>query len=327
MSEIKAPASAEAPIIAELQRAGDGVRSAAKWLAASFGAIGALLVAGSQFSSIGRLSWHGPRLYVAIVGIFLALLAVALVLWRLFDVLMPSQVSLSTLASGSSTEALRAYIEAGPAALRGFDDLASLNEAYLEAFRDSQETFLAYCDLLRETGDENARSVKEGLAKAQAADGKLTVIDSTVGYVVKLASLEQLRNQLQSKKGQMFTGAFCVALGIGLFAWAANPPKKKQEASASTVRLRDAHLEGAQLALAQLAGADLHGANLEHAVLVGANLAGADLSGSYLVATNLRGSDLRGAKLEDVTWGDTICPDGTSSNTQEDGCASHRSPK
>jgi hypothetical protein len=320
------PAPTESPIIAELQRAADGVRSAAKWLAASFGAIGAVLVAGSQFSTIGRLSWHNARLYVALAGVAIALWAVARVLWILFDVMMPSQMSLSTLA-GESGRVLRNYLDERPEALLGFSDLSSLDRDYRRALEDRLRTYLAYCDLVLETGDEKAAGVKEAMGKAIAADAKLNVIDSTVGYVVKLVSVEQLRNLLQNNKWGIFRAAVLVAVGIGVFAWAANPEEKKQSPAATTVHLRNAHLEGAQLSLAQLTGADLHGAHLERAVLVGANLAGADLSGSYLVAANLRGGDLRRAKLQDVTWGDTTCPDGTTSNAHEDGCASHRSPK
>ena len=65
-----------------------------------------------------------------------------------------------------------------------------------------------------------------------------------------------------------------------------------------------------------LGGADLSGANLRYADLSGANLSEANLSGANLCGTNLRGADLSGANLRfvimrDISFCNTIMPDGS----------------
>jgi hypothetical protein len=82
--------------------------------------------------------------------------------------------------------------------------------------------------------------------------------------------------------------------------------------------LRDAKLTNATLDGANLAGARLNGADLRNAVLDTVVLAGADLSGA-----DLRNAILSGADLDGAIWDNTVCPDGTNSNTNGlNACAS-----
>ena len=68
-------------------------------------------------------------------------------------------------------------------------------------------------------------------------------------------------------------------------------------------------------------GADLSGVDLTGADLRGAVLWGADLTGA-----NLAGADVRDADLSDVDWGDTVCPDGSNSDSHEGSCLGHLDP-
>ena len=77
--------------------------------------------------------------------------------------------------------------------------------------------------------------------------------------------------------------------------------------------LRHRNLERVNLSGAILTGANLEGARLEDAFLPNANLTGA----------NLRHADLRHADLSGVTWSNTICPDGTNSNSHGNSCQGH----
>ena len=97
--------------------------------------------------------------------------------------------------------------------------------------------------------------------------------------------------------------------------------------------LQGDNLLGAQLGNARLIGARMHGDNLngaqlQHAFLNGAdleraNLRGADLSGADLSRADLTGANLHGATLHGVTWSDTICPDGSNSDTDGGTCANN----
>lgn len=111
------------------------------------------------------------------------------------------------------------------------------------------------------------------------------------------------------------------------------------------VQLMYAQLAYANLASSQLQGADLSGSdargadlsytnfsgatlrwsslmwsNFSFANLTGANLSGAFLAGVNFHGANLSGADLTGADLTGVNWQDTICPDGTNSNTHNQTC-------
>jgi uncharacterized protein YjbI with pentapeptide repeats len=129
------------------------------------------------------------------------------------------------------------------------------------------------------------------------------------------------------------------------------------DANLNGANLTDADLElteliGATLANANLSGADLSSADLYdvasggitgtpsafpndgwsiiNGYLVGpganltdADLSGVDLSGVDLTTGNLTGANLSGANLSGVIWSDTICPDGTNSNSDGDTCVNN----
>ncbi|MGH3401641.1 MAG: pentapeptide repeat-containing protein [Streptosporangiaceae bacterium] len=86
-------------------------------------------------------------------------------------------------------------------------------------------------------------------------------------------------------------------------------------------------LQNATLAGLDLSGLDMFGANFTSADLRGTNLTGAVLQNAVLTRTNLTGANLTDANMTNAitaaaTWSNTICPDGTNSNSYVDGCFS-----
>ena len=79
-------------------------------------------------------------------------------------------------------------------------------------------------------------------------------------------------------------------------------------------------LDRLNFSYANFFGANLAEANLYQAILAGANLAGANLTGA-----DLHDADLDGANLFNVTWSNTICPDGSNSddNGYPSSCVGH----
>ena len=88
------------------------------------------------------------------------------------------------------------------------------------------------------------------------------------------------------------------------------------------VDFANADLRHRNLERVNLSGAILTGANLDGAQLDDAHAA-ASRQGSHSGSTNLRHADLRHADVSDVTWSNTICPDGTNSNSNGNSCQGH----
>lgn len=268
------------------------IRDAGKWLIAASAAVGAVLIAGSQLSSIGQLPF-GWRLGWAVAGVVLALTAVVFAVWAAVQVLLPVGVTLDELESHwtANTRADVVFFHDNPGQL-GATSPGQLNErwnaAWDERVRAERE--------LRSAADADRGAKK---VTAEAADAEFRRIDGDVRTVLQNAQYQLLRDEFGKVLTKLLAAAGLAAVGIMLFAWAANPPK----ASASATTLRNAHLVGGDLGDAQLAGADL---------------TGADLTGA-----NLRGADLSNAVVKDVTWLHTTCPDGTDSNDDGNSCRGH----
>jgi uncharacterized protein YjbI with pentapeptide repeats len=90
--------------------------------------------------------------------------------------------------------------------------------------------------------------------------------------------------------------ATMTAVGIGLFAWAANPPEPVVQ---------------------------LQGVSLKGAILRDADLSRADLTAADFTNADLTGASLSGAILNDAVWKNTICPDGKNSDQVEGTCRGH----
>jgi len=94
-------------------------------------------------------------------------------------------------------------------------------------------------------------------------------------------------------------------------------------ANLSASNLEDLFAENAILQGANLGNSNLQGANFTSANLEGANLQGSNLDGADFRHADLSGAHLVGANLRDVTWSDTVCPDGSNSTADGGSCASH----
>ncbi len=100
--------------------------------------------------------------------------------------------------------------------------------------------------------------------------------------------------------------------------------------------VRCASFDGAALAGVSFVNADATGASfvgatisnsrMDDAVLIGADFSGATLSQVRFTGADLRGADLRSADVSGVRWGETICPDGLTSDASGGACDLTRDP-
>jgi hypothetical protein len=274
----------------DLSEARELVRAAAKWFIAGLGAIGAVLVAGSQLSSVGALDVDSSRFWIAIAGVSIGLLAILWAMWRVVDVLAPGRWSFedvvrawedpgatSSLPWRKNRNAVGRYLREHPLALGGFASPRKIQELYDESEAD-----------------------REGLDD---------LVDLMNDLLEKAATVS-LQSRFGALRLQIAAGVMLGAAGIIAFAWAANPADPQQPPPS----LRNANL----------VGAELRGVSLRNVDLAGADLTNADLTGS----------DLAGAKIDDVTWSNTTCPDGTNSDaaldpSQDQGgtCSGHLVPQ
>jgi len=262
----------------ELATAQDLVRSAAKWFIGGLGAIGAVLIAGSQISSVGALQAGSLRLYLAITGVIVGLLAILWAMWRVVDVLAGKRWTFEELV-----EEWRATKSA-----------ASPNAGRWHRWRSRMKHPVGW--FLRDTPtalggfSSPVRILKEFDRSPAGREGLQDLVDLMSELQAK-ASTVYVAARFQTLRRQIAAGVVVGAAAIILFAWAANPATPQQPAPS----LRNANLRGA----------DLRGASLRNADMTGADLSNA----------NLAGADLRGATTTNAIFSNTTCPDGTNSDT------------
>ena len=273
-----------------LEQANALLSSSSKWLIAALGAIGAVLVAGSQLSSLGSLPL-GPRFTAALVGLALGLVGVIWAIWRVLDVLAPRRYTISELSAE--------WVRSGAVAdegVRGWwkryrhpvPDWFARNSEHL-AGQDSPKELLKHW----KKSEEKRRPDRQAALEA-------------INNMVALATYTRARVAFARMKPALALAMLMAAAGISVFAWAANPPEK------SPATLRNADLSGTDLTGVSLAGADLTGTNL-----TGANLKGAVMKDAIL----------KDVTWSNTTCPDGTNSDDTASASGKDGsCEGHLVP-
>jgi hypothetical protein len=212
---------------AVLPNASDRIREALKWLITTFAAIGAVLVAGSQLSSLGTLDTGSGRFVAAAVGIVLGFIGIAIAIWRTAVILVDgSYVTLSGLVRQPQSSPLDKLIRQNSDLLQGqATSVMELRDRWIAA---THQRKLAFDDYYNNPGSA------ELMSRAEVASAKLAIIDRAVSNLLDVASFETLRLSAKRNLPWIFAGVLSAALGIVLFAWAANPrPTQAQAATAS----------------------------------------------------------------------------------------------
>lgn len=286
------------------------LRDVAKWLIGAVSAVGAALIAGSQLSSIGKLTvcfqarLECMRAPVATIGVVVGLLSIAAALRIGLELLTPVDRSPSELQqewTKGDVSPVHKYFTANPAYLQGFRDFA-------DAMTQIQAGLACHDALAEKYDDPNTSDAEriELVEEMRLADGDaqdlLNRNEAVMAIANEIVHTEDFRTKT---KGGFLKAAGWAAIGILLFAWGANPPTPSLAPSAS---LRGAHLRGV----------DLSGDKLERA-----DLSGADLRGANLTGTDLKGAGLQGANLSGVLWSGTTCPDGSNSDRDAGSCVNH----
>lgn len=165
-------------------------RDLAKYLITVFAAVGGLLVAGTQLASIGALSWDDDptRVIATVLGLTVAIAAVACLIWLVLRVLRPIELSLEAV---QADEDLRWYLQARPSLLGGLPTVEALGDQLSAPLLDDEDR----------------------AAWAKVADRAL----SAAGY-------RRMQSNFDRTWRPLLIAAFVGAAGIVLFTWGANPP-------------------------------------------------------------------------------------------------------
>lgn len=252
--------------------AANRIRETAKWLTVTLAALGGVLIAGTQFSSIGSLTLGSARLNVAAIGAILAGAGSILVLWATVRVAVQPALTLTSLASGTPIHGTELIIK-DQFLLDKHDDLASLAKAYGDAVKN-----------LKSTMDEFLTDPKNiPREPSYAAQSRVTYLAEVVQSLLTAASYEALSYLWRRSLVIIISGGVLAALGTSMFIWAANPPANVQASQANPVVLTSPDLgqvtlsEAGRRAVTEKIGTDCANKPVLNALVLGKTDAGPDV--------------------------------------------------
>jgi hypothetical protein len=174
-----------------VQAAIERYRDLAKYLITIFAGVGGLLVAGTQLSAIGALSWEDvpERVVAAGIGFLLAIVAVIYIIQKVLRVLSPVELSLDMVVE---------EVEAGKLTVR----------------KDSLEGFAS----VRELRD---------FIDARLSEKRQAEVEALGAAIVDQGAYDKIKRRFERARKHMLGGALAGTIGIVAFSWGANPPKEE----------------------------------------------------------------------------------------------------
>ncbi|WP_262705597.1 MULTISPECIES: hypothetical protein [Streptomyces] len=184
----------------------DGSRATARWIIASTGAVGALLLGGGPLLAVGRITDWEHGLWAG-AGLLLALSGVAWALWRTSDVLVPAVMTPAQLDS-PALRGLREQFDAAP--WYYFGSVATSLDDLLR----HRQIAANIAALLRsaEPGDRDA--LRRSLLTAHRNIAKT---DPYLRWVLATAHAWQVRETLHRARRHTFLGGVLVIAGAVTF--------------------------------------------------------------------------------------------------------------
>lgn len=194
---------------------GAQIRETAKWLTVSLAALGAVLVAGSQLSDLGSLKPWGGRFWWALSGAGVAAAGTGAILaLSIWVATTPHLGMTQILRLGEKHGALK-DLWTDRRALFNHDSMTELAAAHTKALKERDAALVA----LAAKPPPNPPPDLAGL------NARLKYIDQVVSGVRKTATYRLLSWRWRRAGVGLIGAGLLVGAGIGVFAWAANPPE------------------------------------------------------------------------------------------------------
>jgi hypothetical protein len=206
-----------------LSTAAKTIRDAAKYLVATFGAVGAVLVSGLSLTALPA----GAHPVLAAVGVAIAVLALALLIGLAIAVLTPKAITLGELAeserTGSNSSTI-SRLKADKGLFVGQEtNLQTFHAKYVEALKGRVEAYEKYV----------GNPTEPNRTEMEAASSRAEIVSEASGQILETAVLFQLEERFSLRRRALMTVlALCVVAGAGLFAWAStssSEPEAGQE--------------------------------------------------------------------------------------------------
>ena len=209
MSEGQAGASGS------LGEAAQRIRDAAKYLIATFGAVGAVLVSGLSLTALPS----GRHPILAAIAVFVAVLALAAAIALVIQVMVPTQMTLSQLAKLTKdhpNDELAKFIGSNKELFGGQGtSVADFRDRYVEALDKRAKTFEAYLDAPQD-------SVKE--AASDIASARTQFMSQAMMQLLNVAVFYQLKRRFARAFPMIAAAALLVVVCAAAYAWASSKP-------------------------------------------------------------------------------------------------------
>lgn len=217
------PAAASSPG-SSVVAATDRIREAAKWTTVSLAALGSVLIAGSQLSDVGALDPTSDRFLLAAVGGAAAVVGILLILGVTVRTMATPVLTIGALATKNPSWIDK---DENKSVLRGHD-LSTIVDDYQGRITARNSAYDRY---VNET-DENRRKTLGTAFKL--ADSSLLALDKDITAILQVGQFYAVAFRWYVCFAVSVVGAVLAAAGIGLFAWASNPPEDAVASSASS---------------------------------------------------------------------------------------------
>ncbi|MFI6567052.1 hypothetical protein [Streptomyces sp. NPDC050534] len=199
----------------------ESLRSAAKWLLTAFAGIAAALAAGLQLTGIGELPATSWRLWVAIVGIALALAALGFMAHSASAILTEDWVTLSAF---TDQDVDSQFQDTRGLTRHRFDQVSMhIEDNRYELYGHVAPDLAALHRRLREATEQIDTSADP--AARNAAVEQAAVLRTVARDVAQCANYHATLQLFRSMKVKLAWASLVAAVALGAFAYAANPPK------------------------------------------------------------------------------------------------------
>lgn len=190
-----------------LEPAADKLRDSAKWMLAVFGAIGAVIATGIQFSDLGKLDEDSQRL--ALLGLGLAFFGIGFAVYGVSQFLVPRTRTLADLSEAPPGDSVRQFLERAYELLSPFETVSEVHEARKQALADYRVAFLAW----QERPDANTA------AEVNAMRTRAEPVELVAQRVLNWANYQSLMVRYgQIMRRRVLPGLAIAVIGSVLFA-------------------------------------------------------------------------------------------------------------